>query len=152
MARMHARKRGKSGSTKPAVKQLPGWVKQSKEEVVKLVVKLREEGKSTSMIGQILRDTHGIPSVKAIVGKNIKQILIEKKLYPDYPEDLLSLMRKAVRLNKHIQLNKMDNHNKRALQLTESKIRRLVKYYKGVKALPKDWYYRVDQAALILKE
>ena len=152
MARMHARKRGKSGSTHPAVKQVPGWVKQSKEEIITLVVKLREEGKSTSIIGQILRDSHGIPSVKAIVGKGIKQILIEKKLYTDYPEDLLNLMRKAVRLHKHLKINRMDVHNKRALLLTESKVRRLVKYYKKVGVIAKDWYYKPEQAALILKE
>ncbi len=152
MARMHARKKGKSGSTKPAIKQLPGWVKHSKEEVIKLVIALRGEGKSTSVIGQILRDTHGIPSIKAIVGKNTKKILIENKLYTDYPEDLLNLMRKAVRLSKHMKLNTMDKHNKRALQLTESKIRRLVKYYKGKKVIANDWYYKPEQAALILKE
>lgn len=152
MARIHARKRGKSGSTKPAVKQNPGWVKQPKEEIIGLVVALRKEGKSTSLIGQILRDSHGIPSVKMAVGKSIKQILVENKLYTDYPEDLLNLMRSAVKLHKHMKNNKMDKHNKRALILTESKVKRLVKYYKGKKVLPSNWYYKPEQAALILKE
>jgi len=152
MARMHARKKGKSGSTHPAVKQVPRWVKHSKEDVIELVVKLRKEGKSTSMIGQILRDVYGIPSVKALVGKSIKQILVEKGLYPEYPEDLMNLMRKAVKLNKHLSNHKMDIHNKRALQLIESKIRRLVKYYKRSGVLPKDWYYSAEKAALIIKE
>ena len=63
-----------------------------------------------------------------------------------------NLMRKAVKLHKHMQVNKMDNHNKRAMQLAESKIRRLVKYYKKNKVLPQKWYYKPEQAALIIKE
>lgn len=152
MARMHSRKHGKSGSKRPAVKQAAGWVKQSKEEIVELVIKLRGEGKSTGVIGQILRDSHGIPSVKNSVGKGIKQILIDHKLYTEYPEDLLNLMRKAVRLHKHMLANKMDKHNKRAMQLVESKIKRLVAYYKREGVLPKGWFYKPEQAALILKE
>ncbi|MGB9577135.1 MAG: 30S ribosomal protein S15, partial [Candidatus Norongarragalinales archaeon] len=37
MARLHSRKRGKSGSKKPSAKQAPGWIPLSKEEVTALV-------------------------------------------------------------------------------------------------------------------
>ncbi|KAB3548078.1 MAG: 30S ribosomal protein S15, partial [ANME-2 cluster archaeon] len=43
-----------------------------------------------------------------------------------------------------------DVHNKRALQLTESKIRRLVKYYRRTGTLPKDWVYRADTAEMLI--
>lgn len=151
MARMHARKRGKSGSTHPTSKKVPAWCKHTKKEVTDLVVELAKAGKKQSQIGVILRDQHAIPSVKAIVGKSLKQILEDAGLAQEYPEDLMNLMRKAVTLRKHLEINKKDFHNKRALHLTESKIRRLVRYYKRTKVLPHDWYYKPDQAALIVR-
>ena len=78
-------------------------------------------------------------------------ILEDAGLAQEYPEDLMNLMRKAVTLRKHLEINKKDFHNKRALHLTESKIRRLVRYYKRTKVLPHDWYYKPDQAALIVR-
>ncbi len=148
MARMHRRKRGKSGSTKPVMKAKPVWVKYSDKEVVNLVLELAKKGKSMSMIGLILRDTYGIPSVKVITGKSIKKILEENGLKPKLPEDLQNLIKKAVNLRKHLENNKHDVHNKRNLQLIESKIKRLVKYYRRVGELPKDWIYIYDQAKL----
>ena len=67
------------------------------------------------------------------------------------PEDLQNLMRKALRMRKHIEENKKDVHNKRVLQLTESKIRRLVKYYRRNKVLPEDWKYKPEIAEVILR-
>jgi len=90
--------------------------------------------------------------VKVVVGKSIKQILADEGLLGKWPEDLMNLMRKAVRLRKHLEENKMDKHNKRALQLTESKIRRLVKYYKSVNVIDKKWYYKPEEAALLIRE
>ncbi len=124
----------------------PSWVKYTPEEVEELVVKLRKEGHSMAMIGIILRDQYGIPSVKAIVGKKIEKILREHGLAPEVPEDLLFLMRKAVRLRKHLEKHKKDIHNARALMNIESKILRLVKYYKRVGKLPPDWKYTPETA------
>ncbi len=152
MARMHSRKRGKSGSTHPKAKIKPDWVTYSKEEVIKLVVKLFKEGKSLSEIGGLLRDQYGIPSVKAVVGKSISEILREEKLLPKWPEDIMNLFKKAVRIRKHLENNKSDVHNKRALQLTESKIRRLIKYYKRKKLISSDWYYDPEKVRLLIKE
>ena len=152
MARMHARKRGRSASTHPSSKKVPAWCKHTKKEVIELVVELAKAGKKLSEIGIILRDQHAIPNVKVIVGKSVKQILDDADIKPKYPEDIMNLMRKAVKLRKHLGINKKDIHNRRALQLTESKIRRLVKYYKKKKVLPANWYYKPDQAALIVRE
>ena len=46
--------------------------------------------------------------------------------------------------------NKKDVHNKRQLQLTESKVRRLVKYYVRSGKLPKGWVYKPDTAEILL--
>ncbi len=127
------------------------WVKYSPEEVEKLVVKLAKEGHSPSMIGTVLRDTYGIPSVKEITGKKITKILEENNLAPEIPEDLLNLMKRAVRLKKHLDKHKKDYHSKRGFQLIESKIRALVKYYKKKGKLPKDWVYSIDRAEIIVE-
>ncbi|MFC2175318.1 30S ribosomal protein S15, partial [archaeon] len=98
-----------------------------------------------------LRDSYGIPSAKDVTGKTITAMLKEQKLAPDYPEDILSLIKKAVFLRKHLEKNPKDIHNKRGLTLIESKIKRLQKYYKKKKVLPKDWYYKPEEAALLVK-
>jgi len=113
---------------------------------------MAKEGKNTSKIGLILRDQYGIPSVKAVTGKSISELMDENKMLPKYPEDLMNLMRKAVRLHKHVAVNKQDKHNTHSLKLVESKIKRLVTYYKRNGKLPSDWYYTPGQAALLVKE
>lgn len=141
MARMHSRAKGKSGSNKPAKKVVPGWLKYSAKEVELLVVKYAKEEMKASIIGLHLRDQYGIPSVKTVTGKSITQILKEKKLETELPEDLMALIKRSVLLTKHMDANKKDYSGKRGLQLTNSKIRRLVKYYKATKKLPQDWSY-----------
>jgi len=152
MARIHSRKKGKSGSKKPVMKTPPKWVVYKKNEVEKLVINLAKEGYQSSIIGLILRDRFGIPSVKIMTGKTIKQILIENKIYPDYPEDLLNLLKRAVNLRNHLALNKKDYTSKRNLELLESKIRRLGKYYIKTKVLPPEWTYDPERAKLIVQK
>jgi len=149
---MHSRRKGKSGSKHPVAEVAPSWLQYSKEEIIELVVQMAKEGKNASKIGLILRDQYGIPSVKAASGKTLSDIMNENKLLPTYPEDLMNLMRKAVRLHKHVAVNKQDKHNTHSLKLVESKIKRLVSYYKKSKKLPADWYYTPEQAALLVKE
>lgn len=151
VARGYSRRKGKSGSKRPAVKIAPAWAQYSKEEAIELILQLAREGKSCSKIGLILRDQHGIPSVKNLTGKSISQIIAAEKISKEYPEDLMNLIRKAVKLSSHLAVHKFDEHNRRSLKLTESKIRRLVKYYKSAKVLPQDWYYKPEEAALIVK-
>ncbi|NOZ82032.1 MAG: 30S ribosomal protein S15 [Candidatus Micrarchaeota archaeon] len=149
MARMYARKRGKSGSTKPVVKA--DWVEYSGEEVERLVVKLAKDGYSSAMIGTILRDQYGIPSVKDITGKSITKILEENGLAPELPEDLLNLMKRAVRLRNHLETHRKDLHSRRGLELMESKIRRLGKYYIRKGKLPEGWKYDPERAKLLVR-
>lgn len=148
---MYARTRGKSGSKKPISKKPPSWVDYKKSEVDALVLKLRKQGHESAMIGTILRDEYGIPSVKNITGKKITKILKENNSYTKFPEDLLNLLKKVVKLDEHLKENKKDVHSKRGMELTESKIRRLVKYYKKRKVLPEDWKYKRENVKLIVE-
>jgi small subunit ribosomal protein S15 len=152
MARMHARRRGKSSSTKPFRTGKPEWIEADRKEIMDLIVDLYHKGYSTSRIGIELRDAHGIPDVKTAFGVSMYDILQERGEKMDYPEDLVNLMRKAVRVHRHMAENNNDVHNKRALQLTEAKIRRLGKYYSKKGVLPDKWSYRLDKAKLIVAE
>jgi small subunit ribosomal protein S15 len=155
MARMHARKKGKSSSKRPfslkARKTVPEWVEMTAEEVEEKVETLYNQGLSTSRMGIIMRDSYGVPSVALVTGRKITKILEEKNKVDAIPEDLQNLMRKALRIRKHIEEKKKDVHNKRVLQLTESKIRRLVKYYRREKVLPEDWKYKPEFAEVVLR-
>jgi small subunit ribosomal protein S15 len=98
----------------------------------------------------ILRDRYGVPDAKLITGKKVTAILKENNVAPNIPEDLTNLIVKALRLRKHLSVNKKDVHNKRSLNLAESKIRRLVKYYKQEKVLPRDWFYKPETAEMMI--
>ncbi len=151
MGRIHARRKGRSGSRRPFRTEKPEWVDMTEEEVIGKVISLSKEGYSQSMIGTILRDEYGVPNVKLVTGKSIGKILEENGLAPTIPEDLMALMRKAVKINSHLASHPKDLGNKRGLQLVEAKIRRLVKYYKRVGKLPENWKYSLKEAELLVK-
>ena len=129
----------------------PEWVEYSTEEIEEIILKLRKEGKSTSVIGVILRDQYGIPDVKSVTDMKITHILEKHGQTEEYPEDLMNLIRKAVNIRDHLKENPKDLHTKRGLQLVESRIRRLVKYYTREGVLPEGWRYEPKQAALLVK-
>ena len=147
---MYSRKRGQSGSTRPAKKQLPSWVSYSAKEVELLIAKLSKEGKTASQIGVYLRDEYGIPSVKLLCNKSITDILAEKKLQKVLPEDLLALLKKVDGIKEHLEGNHKDQPANRGLTLTESKILRLVRYYKRTGRVAKDWNYNPKQIKMYL--
>lgn len=123
----------------------------SAEEVEQLVVKLAREGRPPSLIGLILRDQYGVPSVKQVVGKSLVEILREHGLEGELPEDLFNLIRRAVNLRRHLDAHRKDFSSKRSLEVIEARIRGLVKYYIKRGRLPKDWRYEPEQAALLVK-
>jgi small subunit ribosomal protein S15 len=150
MARIHARRRGDSGSVRPHRTEAPPWSNTDVEAIEKVIITLKKEGYSSSRIGLILRDRYGVPDVKLVMGKRIDQILKENGLQSEIPEDLRNLIQKALGLRKHLGENKNDLHNKRQLQLTESKVRRLVRYYVSSGRLPSDWSYKPETAEILL--
>ena len=148
MSRMYSRKKGKSGSTRPTKTTIPSWCKHKGKEVEILISKLAREGHSSSKIGIILKDSYGIPSVKAITKRSINQIMEEKGFKQEIPEDLMSLIKKSVKLIKHRENNRQDKTALRGVQLAESKIRRLIKYYKKTGRLATEWKYDPERIKL----
>jgi len=141
---------GDSGSVRPHRSEAPAWSNTDVKSIEKVIVDLRKEGYSSSRIGLVLRDQYGVPDVKLVMGKRIDQIIRDNGLAPEIPEDLRNLMVKALGLRKHLAENKNDLHNKRQLQLTESKVRRLVKYYVSSGRLPAGWSYKPETAEILL--
>ncbi len=144
------RKKGRSHSTRPASPTVPKWVQYDPEEIEEIIVDLARKGYGPSMIGIVLRDQFGIPLVKPIIGKTITQVLEEHCMKMVVPEDLFRLMEKAVNLRRHLEEHPKDTHAKKGLLDLESKIRRLVNYYKEEGVLPEDWKYNPQQAKLIV--
>lgn len=147
---MHTRRKGRARSTKPVRSTPPAWLTIKKEEVEKLILNMNSQNVPTSQIGLVLRDRYGVPDITQVTGKKVTKILKDNNAAPKVPEDLTNLIKKAIGLRKHLVENHKDLHNKRALQLTESKVRRLVKYYHASGVLPMDWVYTPDTAEILI--
>jgi len=140
--------KGQSHGARPVSKRSPSWCRYAPEEVEALVIKLAKEGNGPSRIGGILRDKHGIPLAKPVLGKSITQILKDQGMSLAVPEDLDALLRKASALATHLERNKSDQHNKRNLQIIEAKIHKLSTYYKNEGVLSADWKYTPKIASI----
>ncbi|GAA0297512.1 30S ribosomal protein S15 [Halarchaeum salinum] len=152
---MHTRRRGSSGSDKPAADEPPEWSDVDADAIEERVVELAEEGYDPSQIGMQLRDegVQGtpVPDVKLAADKKVTEILEENDAEPELPEDFRNLLEKAIRLRGHVEQNGQDHQNRRALQNTESKIRRLADYYRGDE-LDEDFTYSYEVAVELLEE
>lgn len=150
---MHTRRRGSSSSDRPVADDPPEWSDVDPDAIEERVVELAEQGQEPSQIGMTLRDegVQGtpVPDVKLATGKKLTEILEEHDAEPDLPEDLRNLMEQAVRLREHMDENGQDHQNRRALQNTEAKIRRLVNYYQGDE-VAEDFTYTYDKAVDLL--
>jgi len=151
---MHTRRRGQSSSDRPAADEQPEWSDVDQEAVEERIVDLAEQGYEPSQIGMKLRDegVQGtvVPDVKLATGKKVTEILEERDAEPEVPEDLRTLTDRAVRLNDHMDEHPNDHQNKRALQNTESKVRRLVNYYRGDE-LDEEFTYTYETAKEIVE-
>jgi small subunit ribosomal protein S15 len=148
VGRLHSHRHGKSHSVRPVTPSAPTWVKQSPDEIEELVVKYVKEGLRPSEIGIKLRDQYSIPLTRLIVKKSITEILEQKGVKPDMPEDLNNLVTKALGLQKHLKEHKSDRRNVRSLELLEAKVHRLSSYYKEIGRIPKTWKYKAVIAQL----
>ena len=151
---MHTRRRGSSGSDRPTADEPPEWSDVDSEEIEQRVVELAEEGNDPSQIGMKLRDEGvkgtPIPDVKLATGKKVTEILEENDAAADLPEDFRNLLERAVRLHEHMDDNPQDVQNKRALQNTQSKIRRLADYYRGDE-IDGEFTYSYEKAVELLE-
>jgi len=154
MARMHTRRRGSSGSERPATDDPPEWSDVDPDAIEERVAELAEQGHDPSVIGMKLRDegVQGtpVPDVKAATGSKLTEILEAHDADPEIPEDLRNLMERAVRLREHMDEHPNDAQNKRSLQNTQSKIRRLVDYYRGDE-LEESFTYSYETAVDLLE-
>jgi len=152
MARMYKSRRGQSGSSRPHVSEAPSWSNTDKDAIQSLILEMGKSGMSSADIGTVLRDKHAVPNVRLVLGKRIGQVLAENDMGGSYPEDMMNLMRQAVGIINHLGSgNHKDIHNKRALEITESKIRKLANYYKGEGRLPSEWRYKRDELRLMVE-
>lgn len=153
MARLHSRKKGKSGSKRPktiasvAAKQL----EIQKDEVEGIILKMAKEGVPQAKIGLIMRDKYNVPNARSVLGVKLNKFLIKNNAVPEYPDDLLNLIKRAVHVRGHLKTSKKDVHNRVKLSHIESKIQRLVKYYARTGRIPTDWRYNPEKAALLVK-
>ena len=151
MARVYSRRKGKSGSHKPMEKKAD-WVTYKPAEIESIIVKLAKSGMGSARIGLVLRDQYGIPSAKMFTNTKIAKMMKDNGLYPkELPEEMFNLVRRAVNLYNHLQKNKHDYTSLRGYEITESKIRRLAKYYKKRGVLPLDWKWNIEKAKLLVK-
>lgn len=148
MSRIHSKRKGRAASKRPFITKNPDWVTLSPSEIENLIVKLAKEGMKTSLIGLKLRDQYCVPNVRLATGKSITQILQHHGIIMELPEDLSNLMKRAVSVRAHLATHKKDLSNKRGLELIESKIRRLIKYYQREGILPPNWQYTLKTAEL----
>jgi small subunit ribosomal protein S15 len=151
MGRMHSRKRGQSESTRPVKLEPQPWFPHTSEEVEAKVIDLAKKGESMSKIGLILRDTFGVPLVRILTKKRISEILQENNLTPKLPEDLMFLARRAVKIRKHLDENKKDLEARKGLNRTESKIRRLIKYYKSTGVVDAGFKYDPEEIKMYMR-
>jgi small subunit ribosomal protein S15 len=151
MARMHSKGKGTSGSSKPNTDTAPSWSESDKSTVEELILKYAKDGYSSAKIGTTLRDMHAVPDVRLVMGERISQTLARNDMTSTYPEDMMNLMRKALSLIDHLGSNRKDLHNRRQLELCESRIRRLARYYIGTGRLSSSWAYKRDQLRLMVE-
>ena len=148
---MYSKGKGIARRCLPYRKSAPSWVQLQSNDLIDQIVKLAKKGNMPSQIGVALRDSHGIPQVKSITGSKILRILKKEGLAPQIPEDLYYLIKKAVSIRKHLEKFRKDKDGKFRLICVESRIHRLARYYRNVKALPPTWRYQSKKADTLIQ-
>ena len=150
MGRMYGKGKGIASSAIPYKRTPPSWLKMKPDDAVDHICKLAKKGLTPSQIGVTLRDSFGVPQVKAVTGNHVLRILKTNGVAPTLPEDLYYLIKKAVSVRKHLDKNRKDKDAKFRLILVESRIHRLARYYKRVKALPATFKYQSSTASALV--
>jgi small subunit ribosomal protein S15 len=150
LARLHTRKHGKSKSRKPA--SADAKLDADRPKVEKAILEYSKQGLDGAAIGRMVKEKHGAGYLKPLLGKRLDRFLAENGAEKRIPDDLMALMRKAVKMHNHLSANHRDVYGKLRLTRVEAKIGRLSKYYRNEGRLPADWKYDPAQAALIIKK
>lgn len=151
MAKLHSKKKGKSGTKRPKSKTSVSWAPMKEAEIKDVIIKMAKEGMPAAKIGLIMRDQHSVPNLRTYLGMPLATFMRKENVAGEYPEDVLNLIKKAVRMANHLKTSKKDIHNSVKLLHVESKINRLAKYYSSKGMLPAGWRYDREKAALLVK-
>jgi small subunit ribosomal protein S13e len=128
----------------------PRLGKTTAPEVEEQIVRAAKKGMLSSHIGSLLRDVHGVPLVHGITGGKVLRLLRARGLAPEVPEDLYFLNKKAVAIRKHLDRNRTDVDAKFRLILIESRVHRLVRYYRRAKKIPASWKFESTAASTLV--
>lgn len=148
MSRIHSGRKGRAGSHRPFPLAKPSWVTATTEEIVSQATQMIKAGRIAAQVGQTLRDSYAVPSVRAVTGQRLGALLAAHGLKPEVPDDLQSLLKRVVHLQRHLETHPHDLANRRGLNLMEARIRRLARYYRQRRRLPENWRYSSAAAAL----
>ncbi len=97
-----------------------------------------------------MRDQYGIPQVRFLTGKKIHRILKKKGCAPKLPEDLFHMVKRAVAMRKHLGRNKNDTDCKFRLNIKESRIHRLTRYYRKTGKVAPNFKYNSKTASSLI--
>ena len=150
MGRLHSKGKGISSSTLPYRRTPPHWLQMTSEECVKAICEYAKKGIRPSQIGDLMRDRHAVGTVRLVTGRKVLRILRANGLAPAVPEEIYFLIRRAVNIRKHIERNPHDTDSKYRLILTEARIHRLARYYKGARKLAPNWKYNAQTASALV--
>jgi len=103
----------------------PTWLKYTKTEVEKIILKLADQDLTAEKIGLVLRDQYGIPDVK-IFNIKIKQVMKDKFQEPTN----INLDKKLQGIIQHYKKNKQDKRAERSLIITKAKLKKRTDYNK----------------------
>jgi len=110
------------------------------QDILNEILQLARQGYKKSDIGRIIREKYG-KKVKELFGKKLEKLLEENGIKEEIPEDLLAIFKKINRMIKHLEIHKKDMHTKKRLEEYEKSVQCLIKYYKRIGKLPKDFKY-----------
>merc|ERR1711915_657709 len=150
MARMYGKSKGLAQSAQPFKRTPPSWLKLTPSQIEEEILTLARKGLHPTQIGAKLRDVDAIPLTRFATGKSILRILKKHGVNPNIPEDLFFLMKRTCAISKHRDNNKRDKDAAFRLNLCESRIARLIRYYSRTKQIPNNFKYRAATARAIV--
>src|SRR3989454_12762075 len=98
MARIHAHRKGKSGSTRPYLKANPAWVGMEKAEIEETIARLHQDGLSTASIAVRLKEAYAAPHSRLSTARSAAPSQSPECTNFSSPEDLASLTKSTTRL------------------------------------------------------
>ena len=141
---------GISASALPYQRRVSKLCSLSSSDVIKKIVQLAKKGYTESQIGVLLRDKYAVSQVRFLNGRKIHRILKKEGLAPKLPEDAYHLIKKAVSMRKHCEKNKKDFDAKFRLNIKESRIHRLIRYYRKTGKVPPNFKYVSKKAGALV--